>query len=201
VTTPHYTDEDLTLYLGDCLDVMQTLPDDSVDAVVTDPPYGLGFMGREWDALPPGREWAEQCLRLLKPGGHMLAFGGTRTWHRLACAVEDAGFEIRDSIAWLYAQGFPKSLDVSKAIDKAAGAARQVVSTERSPFRMADKFMGDAYESTRSGDTRSTDEDGYIVRNITAPATDAAREWQGWGTAMKPAARSPPTCRRGGPAH
>jgi hypothetical protein len=109
--------------------------------------------------------------------------------------ASDDTFEIRDSIAWLYAQGFPKSLDVSKAIDKAAGAARQVVSTERSPFRMADKFMGDAYESTRSGDTRSTDEDGYIVRNITAPATDAAREWQGWGTAMKPAFE-PVVCAR-----
>ncbi len=111
----------VTLHHGDCLDVMRTLPDASVDSVVTDPPYGLGFMGRAWDALPPGREWAEECLRVLKPGGHLLAFGGTRTWHRLAVAVEDVGFEVRDSIAWLYGSGFPKSLDVSKAIDKAAG--------------------------------------------------------------------------------
>jgi len=94
------------------------LPDNSVDSIVTDPPYGLGFMGKAWDALPPGPDWAEECLRVLKPGGHLLAFGGTRTWHRLAVAVEDAGFEIRDSIAWMYGSGFPKSLDVSKAIDK-----------------------------------------------------------------------------------
>lgn len=85
---------------GDCIEAMRALDAESVDAIVTDPPYGLGFMGREWDALPPGREWAEECLRVLKPGGHLLAFGGTRTYHRLAVAVEDAGFEIRDSIAW-----------------------------------------------------------------------------------------------------
>lgn len=94
---------------GDCIEVMQQMEENSIDAIVTDPPYGLGFMGKKWDELPPGREWAEECLRVLKPGGHILAFGGTRTWHRLAVAVEDAGFEIRDSIAWLYASGFPKA--------------------------------------------------------------------------------------------
>ena len=93
---------------GDCLEIMKMLPDNSVDSIVTDPPYGLGFMGKAWDALPPGEEWARECLRVLKPGGHLLAFGGSRTWHRLAVAVEDAGFEIRDSIAWLYGSGFPK---------------------------------------------------------------------------------------------
>jgi len=87
---------------------MKMLPDNSVDSIVTDPPYGLGFMGKAWDALPPGEEWARECLRVLKPGGHLLAFGGSRTWHRLAVAVEDGGFEIRDSIAWLYGSGFPK---------------------------------------------------------------------------------------------
>jgi len=111
---------------GDCLEVLRELPDVSIDAIVTDPPYGLGFMGRAWDALPPSREWGEACLRVLKPGGHLLAFGGTRTYHRLACAVEDAGFEIRDCIAWLYGSGFPKSLDVSKAIDKAAEVKRDL---------------------------------------------------------------------------
>lgn len=90
------------IILGDCVKVMAALPADSVDAIVTDPPYGLGFMGKQWDSLPPGPEWAAECLRVLKPGGHLLAFGGTRTWHRLAVAVEDAGFEIRDSIAWMY---------------------------------------------------------------------------------------------------
>lgn len=113
------TDE-VQLYRGDCRVVMASLPDNSVDSIVTDPPYELGFMGRQWDssgiAFDP-EVWS-QALRVLKPGGHLLAFGGTRTWHRVAVAIEDAGFEIRDSIAWLYGSGFPKSLDVSKAIDK-----------------------------------------------------------------------------------
>lgn len=111
----------VTVLAGDCLHHLAELPSDSVDAIVTDPPYGLGFMGKAWDELPPGVDWAKACLRVLKPGGHLLAFGGTRTWHRLAVAVEDAGFEMRDSIAWLYGSGFPKSLDVSKAIDKMNG--------------------------------------------------------------------------------
>ena len=98
----------IEIHHGDCIDVMRTLPDNSVDSIVTDPPYGLGFMGAKWDALPPGEDWARECLRVLKPGGHLLAFGGSRTWHRLAVAVEDAGFEIRDSIFWLYGSGFPK---------------------------------------------------------------------------------------------
>lgn len=112
---------EVQLYRGDCREVMASLPDNSVDSIVTDPPYELGFMGIGWDssgiAFDP-EVWA-QALRVLKPGGHLLAFGGTRTWHRVAVAIEDAGFEIRDSIAWLYGSGFPKSMDVSKAIDKA----------------------------------------------------------------------------------
>lgn len=118
------------VFLGDCRDVLRTLPDNSVDSIVTDPPYELGFMGKKWDSSGIAYDvtvWAE-CLRVLKPGGHVLAFGGSRTWHRLAVAVEDAGFELRDSIAWLYGSGFPKSLDVSKAIDKGQGQnqARQL---------------------------------------------------------------------------
>ena len=108
------------VFLGDCREVLRGLPDNSVDSVVTDPPYELGFMGKSWDSSGIAYDvtvW-EECLRVLKPGGHVLAFGGSRTWHRLAVAVEDAGFELRDSIAWLYGSGFPKSLDVSKAIDK-----------------------------------------------------------------------------------
>jgi site-specific DNA-methyltransferase (adenine-specific) len=115
--TLHYEGEGVTLHHGDCIEVMRSLPDNSVHAIVTDPPYGLGFMGRAWDDLPPGLDFAIEAFRLLKPGGYILAFGGSRTWHRLAVAVEDAGFEIRDSIAWLYGSGFPKSLDVSKAIE------------------------------------------------------------------------------------
>jgi site-specific DNA-methyltransferase (adenine-specific) len=108
------------VFLGDCRDVLKTLPDNSVDSIVTDPPYELGFMGKSWDSSGIAYDvnvWRE-CLRVLKPGGHVLAFGGSRTWHRLAVAVEDAGFELRDSIAWLSNKTFPKSLDVSKAIDK-----------------------------------------------------------------------------------
>src|SRR5699024_5536120 len=107
-----------TIHHGDCIQVMNAMPANSIDAIVTDPPYGLGFMGRKWDGLPPSLEWAEACYRVLKPGGHIAAFGGTRTWHRLAVAIEDAGFEMRDSLAWLYGSGFPKSHDVGKAIDK-----------------------------------------------------------------------------------
>jgi hypothetical protein len=169
----------MNLLLGDCLDVLRTLPDNSVDAVVTDPPYGLSFMGKKWDYDVPAVEvWAE-CLRVLKPGGHLLAFAGTRTQHRMAVRIEDAGFEIRDMIAWVYGSGFPKSLDVSKAIDKAAGAEREVV--------------GDgAYAARRPRPTADTNIEGAEYgfgagHVVTAPATEAARQWQGWGTALKPA--------------
>ena len=104
-----------TIHHGDCIETMNAMPPESVDAIVTDPPYGLGFMGKKWDGLPPSLEWAEACYRVLKPGGHIAAFGGTRTWHRLAVAIEDAGFEMRDSLAWLYGSGFPKSHDVGKS--------------------------------------------------------------------------------------
>ena len=221
MTDPYYQDERVTLWHGDCLDVLATLPDASVDSVVTDPPYGLEFMGKEWDApwkasgvgrgvrvaterademTPTGgghttsagpylaarvdsvrvaglpfqqwcELWARECLRVLKPGGHLLAFGGTRTWHRLAVAIEDAGFELRDSIAWLYGSGFPKSLDVSKAIDKAAGAERPSLGVVK----------GAASSNTASlGEFAPT-------YHATAPATPDAERWQGWGTALKPA--------------
>ncbi|AVP41728.1 DNA methyltransferase [Mycobacterium phage Batiatus] len=177
---PYYQDDQVTLYHGDCLHVLAELPDRSVDAVVCDPPYELGFMGRKWDGsgIAFDVEMWEQCLRVLKPGGHLLAFGGSRTWHRLTVAIEDAGFEIRDSIAWLYGQGMPKSLDVSKAIDKAAGAKREALGTA---------VYGDGHVQ------RSSESIGYggcdpsaDTRIVTAPATDAARQWQGWGTSLKP---------------
>ncbi len=116
--------ENAVVYHGSNLDVLPTLPDNSVDSIVTDPPYELGFMGKKWDStgIAYSVELWTECMRVLKPGGHLLAFGGSRTWHRMAVAIEDAGFEMRDSIAWLYGSGFPKSMDVSKAIDKAAGA-------------------------------------------------------------------------------
>jgi len=111
---------------GDCLEILAKIADNSIDAIVTDPPYGLSFMGKKWDYDVPSVEvWAE-CLRVLKPGGHLLAFAGTRTQHRMAVRIEDAGFEIRDMIAWVYGSGFPKSLDVSKAIDKCNGEANRL---------------------------------------------------------------------------
>lgn len=182
---PYYSDDHVTLYHGDCLDVLATLPDASVDSVVTDPPYELGFMGKGWDATGIAYNvtvWRE-CLRVLKPGGHLLAFGGTRTWHRLAVAIEDAGFELRDSIAWLYGSGFPKSLDVSKAIDKAAGAERTEVI---GPRRWAGRMPNGGALCQMNDDAWVAKTDAEIGGE-TAPATPDAERWQGWGTALKPA--------------
>lgn len=160
---------------GDCLEVLATMPDNSIDSIVTDPPYGLSFMGKKWDYDVPSEAIWRECLRVLKPGGHLLAFAGTRTQHRMAVRIEDAGFEIRDMIAWVYGSGFPKSLDVSKAIDKAAGAEREVVGLGQ----YANRGRVNASNQCSVGDSSQS--------LITAPATDAARQWQGWGTALKPA--------------
>ena len=172
-----------TLYRGDCLDVLAAMEPESVDAIVCDPPYGLGFMGKQWDALPPGEDWARLCFRVLKPGGHLVAFGGTRTVHRLTTAIEDGGFEIRDTVSWLYWSGFPKSLDVSKAIDRAAGAEREVVGTKKGK-RGAD---GSGHEGSMPGKATGVKQVECDVQ-ITAPATEDARTWQGFGTALKPSA-------------
>ena len=154
----------------DCLEALRLMPDNSVDSIVTDPPYGLSFMGKKWDYdVPSEAIWAE-CLRVLKHGGHLLAFAGTRTQHRMAVRIEDAGFEIRDMIAWVYGSGFPKSHDVSKAIDKAAGVERELLGVKKH----SSKQQIETFKNT--GDYK-----------ITAPATDAAKQWQGWGTALKPA--------------
>jgi DNA modification methylase len=194
------------IHHGDCLDVMATFEPESIDAIVTDPPYGLEFMGKSWDRLGatvevasegadvshPFRDgsrrvrygssaksmqdwheaWATEAFRIAKPGAHLLAFGGTRTVHRLAAAIEDAGWEIRDMLVWGYASGFPKSLDVSKAIDRAAGAERAIVGERTTGIgtgRGSVAIMGDG------------------TRDITAPATPDAEKWNGWGTALKPA--------------
>lgn len=246
-----------TLLHGDCREVLRTLADCSVDSVVTDPPYELGFMGKQWDASGVAYDvdlWRE-VLRVLKPGGHLCAFGGTRTYHRMAVAIEDAGFEIRDSLHWVYGSGFPKSLDVSKAIDKAGGDSGQrlfrhelasAIKASGLTFADIDRRLGVKSTSCywvrqdhraclpaphhwqalaaflplsedlsnlyvqcerevvgnkrvtgekgvaggfANGIASLTDKDSVIQREvpITAPATDAAKQWDGWGTALKPA--------------
>ncbi len=172
------------IYNMDCLEGMKLLDDNSIDSIVTDPPYELGFMGLKWDnmGIAYNIELWKECLRILKPGGHLLAFGGTRTYHRMACAIEDAGFEIRDQIMWIYGSGFPKSHDISKAIDKMAGAEREVIGEYR--------VTGNALTPTSvKGGTYVTGAPssgaGYL--KITAPATPEAKQWDGWGTALKPA--------------
>ncbi len=236
---------------GDCLAVLKTLPDNSFDSVVTDPPYELGFMGKAWDAsgIANNVEVWREALRVLKPGGHLLVFSGSRTYHRMTCAIEDAGFEIRDQIMWVYGSGFPKSLDVSKAIDKsraghafdeirdylrgaikAAGLTQVQVKTHlgypadsgivshwvansqpmvpgwadwsamKAILPLDDRFdsLIESAEREKIGEKRSGIADGgpardtigggkSVVVDITAPATDAARQWDGWGTALKPA--------------
>lgn len=190
---------------GDCLNILPTFDADSVDAVVTDPPYGLtankkggsgeaslnlnspagrsrvttggGFMGKQWDHGVPGIAFWQAALRVAKPGAHLLAFGGTRTHHRLMCAIEDAGWAIRDCMMFLYGSGFPKSLDVSKAIDKAAGAEREKISASGGLHN--NRNLNDDGWSKIGSDTPEMD-----GRD---PVTDAARQWSGWGTALKPA--------------
>jgi SAM-dependent methyltransferase len=260
----HFRSDAVTLHHGDCLDVIRGLADNSIDSVVTDPPYGLNFMGKHWDdgAIAFNVVLWKECLRVLKPGGHLVAFGGTRTWHRLAVAIEDAGFEIRDNLAWLYGSGFPKSLDVGKAIDKkrddvepvrvvcrairAAMESRGLVSRDLSPEfdchpRLVDHWAARDTDSQpslpkwdqwlklkdllglpddmdaevwRLNGRKGTPGEAWGQRevvgagyrldkkqghvnygggtpegnyDITAPATDAAKQWHGWGTALKPA--------------
>jgi site-specific DNA-methyltransferase (adenine-specific) len=203
------------ILIGDMRQRLRDLPDASVDSVVCDPPYHLtsivkrfgaensapckvgatgayaraskGFMGQQWDGGDVAFQletWAE-VWRVLKPGGHLVAFSGTRTYHRMAVAIEDAGFEVRDMIAWHYGNGFPKSHDISKAIDKAAGAEREVIA-EGAPV----KRMIPGADQNKKGWKK--DNGREFVPTVTEAATDAAREWEGWGTALKPATE--PVC-------
>lgn len=169
---------DHIVIVGDCRAVMAEMPDASVDSVVCDPPYELGFMGKSWDStgIAYDVEVWRQALRVLKPGGHLVAFSGSRTYHRMAVAIEDAGFEIRDQLMWIYGSGFPKSLDVSKAIDKAEGAEREVVGNRRVSESDLGQRSGWNALDTSSGEYK-----------YTAPATPEAQRWSGWGTALKPA--------------
>jgi DNA modification methylase len=207
-----FLNDRVALHAGDCREVLREFPDNHFDSVVTDPPYALvsivkrfgganaapatpkegamgayarasaGFMGKQWDTGETAfavEFWAEVC-RVLKPGGHVVAFSGTRTYHRTACAIEDANFEIRDQLAWVYGSGFPKSHDVSKGIDKAAGAEREVIG------RRTDR-AATPKQDIRGGNLMNGVNGGIDCSAITAPATDAARQWEGYGTALKPA--------------
>lgn len=162
---------------NDCLVAMKEMPDNSVDAIVTDPPYGLSFMGKKWDYDVPSQEIWEECLRVLKPGGYLLAFAGTRTQHRMAVRIEDAGFEIRDMIAWIYGSGFPKSLNIGKAVDKIQGNERETIATVKNA---GIKAMPDGRES-RSQVAWERESKG------TMDLTKGTSEWEGWGTSLKPA--------------
>lgn len=191
---PYWANPDGTirLYHGKCLTILPGIGDATIDAVITDPPYALpgGFMGKDWDRFPDGlayqervTEWAAECLRVLKPGGWLIAFGGSRTAHRLTCGIEDAGFEIHPMIGWVFAQGFPKSHDVSKAIDKLHSAERKVIGEGarfgRGSMRNRSRVeMG--YRPTE------VNPDGGVA-TVTEPATPEARQWDGWGTGLKPA--------------
>jgi site-specific DNA-methyltransferase (adenine-specific) len=159
-----------------------------VDSIVTDPPYELGFMGKKWDnsGIAYSVELWQECLRVLKPGGHLLSFGGTRTWHRVAVAIEDAGFDVRDSIAWLDGSGFPKSLDISKALDKVAGVERQELPT----LPMQTKGdVGEISKNRRCSICLKALASGNPCQcdRTSKPITPEAQQWQGWGTALKPA--------------
>jgi len=180
-----------TIYQGDCIEVMKKIDDNFIDAIITDPPYGLtneksgfhrgkksqftrlakgGFMGKKWDGtgIEHNVDMWRECLRVLKPGGYLLSFGGTRTHHRMACAIEDAGFEIRDMIAWIYGSGFPKSLNIGKAVDKLQGRERKTVRE---------------YETHDIRNAGLMDKKGAM----TVTETKGTSEWEGWGTALKPA--------------
>lgn len=163
-------DKILELFYGDNLEILPHVPDNSIDSIVTDGHYGLKFMGKKWDYEVPSVELWKECLRVLKPGGCLLAFAGTRTQHRMACNIEDAGFEIRDMIAWVYGSGFPKSMNIGKAVDKLQGNEREVIDTRD----VGHDITGGAYK------------DGKVERKV-MDITVGDSEWEGWGTALKPA--------------
>jgi site-specific DNA-methyltransferase (adenine-specific) len=162
------------LHLGNCLDTLKTYPDNSIDSIVTDPPYGISFMSKKWDYDVPSVEIWRECLRVLKPGGYLLSFASTRTQHRMAVNIEDAGFTIKDCITWVYSSGFPKSHNVSCAIDKSFGYPNR----------------GRAIPTASTYQASDVDKENKLTSNEVAPyepITDEAKAWQGWGTALKPA--------------
>ncbi len=169
------------IVFGNMLNILPLMDENSVDAIITDPPYGLKFMGKKWDYdVPTVKEW-EQCLRVLKPGGYLLSFAGTRTQHRMATNIEDAGFEIRDMIAWVYGSGFPKSLDIGKSIDNKFGIDRKVVGKRKHPTLKNTDLLEEQANASHGNNLWSRE------WNITEPTSDEAKEYEGWGSALKPA--------------
>ena len=211
----------MKLLLGDCLDKLKELDDNSVDSIVTDPPYGLSFRGKDWDKVKATKEtksqvvkglgagmkmttladniefekwvteWSMECYRVLKPGGYMLAFGGSRMYHRLASGVENAGFEIRDQMMWVYGSGFPKSMDISKQIDKAAGKLeeRKVIGQREDILKKQAKDLREGKRKIKETFNGDSSGNGFVSvsADITEPVTNEAKQWQGWGTSLKPA--------------
>ena len=168
----------ITLHQGDCRDIMRTLPADHFDAVITDPPYGITFLGEKWDTATPtgfqswAQSWGEEALRVIKPGGYLLAFSATRTYHRLTSGLEDAGFEVRDCMAWIRADGKPAGVDLSSSFDREAG--------------VLDQREGRVIERWDTSKT-ATDFSNYKLQTSGAPVTDEAKKWEGWGVGLKPA--------------
>lgn len=168
----------ITLHQGDCRDIMRTYPDQHFDAVITDPPYGIAFKGEKWDTATPhgfqawAQSWGEEALRVIKPGGYLLAFSATRTYHRLASGLEDAGLEIRDAMAWIRANGKPGGMDLSSAFDRDAGVLDQREGREIERWDTSKSAFNKASHKT----------------NATGkPVTDEAKTWEGWGIGLKPA--------------
>lgn len=175
----------MKLLLGDCLDKLKELEDNSIDSIVTDPPYGLSFMGKKWDYDVPSTEVWNECMRVLKPGGHLLAFAGSRTYHRMAVRIEDAGFEIRDQIMWVYSSGFPKSHDVGKNIEKRkVGGIKNLkqIGTKHG-IKMESGTQGYSYSKEYvPGISMGGKQIGGKI-----PVYEITNEYGGWGTALKPA--------------
>ena len=160
--------ENVKLMLGNNIDKLKELPDNFVDSIVTDPPYGISFMNKKWDYDVPSVEFWKEVYRVLKPGGHILSFGGTRTYHRMVVNIEDAGFEIRDQIMWVYGSGFPKSLNIGKEVDKKLGNEREVIGIEKG-----------------AGSNKFTD--GINGLKPEYENTKGNSQYEGWGTGLKPA--------------
>jgi len=179
-----FKEGNIVLYNSDCLEVLRTFEDNSIDSLVTDPPYGISFMGKHWDYQIPSVEIWQECLRVLKPGSHALVACGTRTQHRMAVNLEDAGFEIRDVVAWIYGSGFPKSLNIGKAIQELEGIPLKdtgIVSPISRP-----NVKEDLYQSGKVGKN-------FTIKNVT---TENAKQWEGWGTALKPSCELWTLCRK-----